>query len=132
MNPHYDDHHQIVTSGPGVGLKADFNNNATVAILEGFGGIAYRRKFFDNTIFEILHAPRECINSDDVYLSFYLAQHNIERKVLRETNMSLDYIVWDQVVGFNVDALHKLSPTPAERHKICIAYLQQKYPNVNF
>ncbi len=132
MNPHYNKSGQIIIDGSGIGLKANFNDNASVAILEGFGGIAYRRKFFDDEIFDIVNAPRECINSDDLYLSFYLAKHNIDRKVLRDKNMSLDYIVWNQVVGFDVDALHRLSPSPAERHKICVAYMKQQNPNVIF
>lgn len=132
MNPHYNKHGQIITDGPGIGLKANFTNDASVAILEGFGGIAYRRKFFDNSIFEIVNAPRECVNSDDLYLSFYLAKHNIERKVLRDPNMSLDYITWNQIVGFDVDALHRLSPTPAKRHRTCIAYMKQQDPKVIF
>jgi len=132
MNPHYNKKGQIITDGSGIGLKANFTNNASVAILEGFGGIAYRRKFFDNSIFEIVNAPRECINSDDLYLSFYLAHHNIDRKVLRDRNMSLDYITWNQVVGFDVDALHRLSPTPAERHRACVVFMKQQYPTVVF
>lgn len=132
MNPQYNKRGQIITDGSGVGLKANFVDNASVAILEGFGGIAYRRKFFDNTIFDVASAPRECINSDDLYVSFYLAKHNIDRKVLRDKNMSLDHIVWNQVVGFDVDALHRLSPSPAERHKICVAHMKQQDPNVIF
>jgi hypothetical protein len=133
MNPHYNKRGLIITdSRSGIGLKPDYKNNASVSILEGFAGIAYRREFFDDSVFDILNAPRECINSDDLYLSFYLAKHNIVRQVIRVKHMSLDHIAWNPEVGFQEDALHQLSPVPAVRHRACVAYMKEQSPNVVF
>lgn len=133
MNPHYNKHGQIITDSPGgIGLKSDLHDKAFVSILEGFAGIAYRREFFDDKIFNIQNAPRECINSDDLYLSFYLAEKGIPRQVVRTKAMSLDRISWNPEVGLKEDALHQLSPRPAERHRACVAYMKDQNPNVIF
>lgn len=107
-------------------------SGAKVAILQGFAGVAYKRKFFDNSIFNIIQAPAECIKSDDIYISYYLAKNNIPRIVLRNSYIDHLKINYEQPIGLANDALHKLSPKPAEKHKICVAYLQQQYPGVIF
>lgn len=133
MNPHYNKQGLIITDSlHGVGLKRDVRPNASVAILEGFAGIAYRRHFFDESIFALEDAPRECRNSDDLYLSFYLAKKNIERQVMRTKFMFLERVAWNEVVGFNKDALHQLSPTPAERHRACVIFMKEQNPGVKF
>ncbi len=133
MKPHYNKQGQIITDSPsGVGLKAIKQNGAHVPILEGFAGIAYRATFFKPSVFEISEAPRECRNSDDVFLSYHLAMNNIPRQVIRTKNMNLEKITWNPQVGLNQDALHQLHPHPAERHRICVAYLKERYPGVEF
>lgn len=133
MNPLYNKEGKIITDKPnGVGLISNKTNNAFVAILEGFAGIAYRKSFFNDEVFEILNAPRECRNSDDIYLSFFLARNNIKRQVLRKQAMNMEKITWNKEVGFNADALHQLSPTPAQRHHICVKFLKDNYPDVLF
>lgn len=133
MNPHYNKHGQIITDSlGGIGLKSDLRDKAFVSILEGFAGIAYRRKFFDDKVFNIQNAPRECINSDDLYLSFYLAEKGIPRQVVRTKAMSLDRIAWNPEVGLQQDALHQLSPRPAERHRACVAFMKEQNPKVIF
>lgn len=133
MRPHYNRKGQIITDSlRGIGLKAIKENNALVPILEGFAGIAYRPRFFDKSVFEIENAPRECRNSDDIFFSFYLAKNNVPRQVLRSKYMFLEMVSWNEMVGFNHDALHQLSPTPAERHRACVAYLKETYPGVDF
>lgn len=133
MNPHYNKQGVIITDSlTGIGLKFDKRPNASVAILEGFAGIAYRRHFFDNSIFALEDAPRECRNSDDLFISFYLAKQGIVRQVLRNKYMSLERVKWNEAVGFNKDALHQLSPTPAERHRACVVFMKSQDPNVKF
>lgn len=133
MMPHYNKRGQIITDSlSGIGLKANKQNGAHVSILEGFAGIAYRPEFFKPSVFEIEDAPRECKNSDDVFLSYHLAMNNIPRQVIRNKYMNLEKIAWNPSVGLNQDALHQLHPKPAERHRICVAYLKEKYPGVNF
>ncbi|HSX21138.1 MAG TPA: hypothetical protein VLG38_08475 [Gammaproteobacteria bacterium] len=133
MNPHYNRKGQIITDSLyGIGLKAVKRNNAFVAILEGFGSIAYRPKFFDASIFALENAPRECRNSDDLYISFYLAKRNVPRQVLRNKYMHLEKIGWNPGVGLNKDALHQLTPSPAERHRACVAFMKAQDPDVPF
>lgn len=133
MRPHYNKQGKIITDSPtGIGLKAVKENNAFVPILEGFAGIAYRPKFFDETIFEIENAPRECRNSDDVYISYYLARKNIPRQVLRSKFMRLEKISWDPVLSLGIDSIHQQSPRPALRHRICLEFLKSNYPNIEF
>lgn len=133
MNPHYNKQGLIVIDSLfGIGLKTVARDNAYVAVLEGFGGIAYRRKFFDDTIFAIEQAPRECRNSDDVYISYYLAKQGIPRQVLRTKHMYMEKIKWNEEVGFKADALHQLSPRPAERHRACVQFLKAQDPDVPF
>lgn len=133
MNPHYNKHKVIITDSlNGIGLKSNRKNYAFVSILEGFAGVAYRKHFFDPSIFEIENAPRECINSDDLYISFHLAKKGIPRQVLHTKEMNLDYITWNTAVGFNKDALHNLQPRPAERHRACVAFMRQHNPGVEF
>lgn len=133
MNPHYNSKHKvIVDSLLSIGLKPDKRDQAFVAVLEGFAGVAYRKYFFDNSIFEIENAPRECRNSDDVYISFYLARRGIPRQVVRTKYMQFEKVAWNPEVGFNEDALHKLSPHPAKRHRACIEFMQDQNPYVRF
>ncbi len=133
MRPHYNKQGRIITDSPsGVGLKAIKKHNSFVPILEGFAGVAYRKHFFDDSIFSLTDAPRECRNSDDIYISFYLARKQIPKQLLRSKYMQLDKVAWNPVVGLSQDALHQLSPPPAERHRICVDYLKDRYPNVDF
>lgn len=106
--------------------------NAQVSILQGYAGVAYRRSFFDTTIFSVLTAPRDCINSDDLYLSFYLAKHDITRQVLLNSYINGCKIMWQTDIGTNDKSLHKLLPKPTDKHRSCIAYLKQHNPDVVF
>lgn len=101
-------------------------DNKYVSILEGFAGIAYRRNFFDEHIFEILDMPKCCYNSDDLYLSFNLAKNNISRQTLYNKFLSVRNIRQSNF-GFGEDALYKLEQ--ANRYADCIKYLQNKYPS---
>lgn len=106
--------------------------DATVSILQGFAGVAYRRYFFDDTIYDIAQAPRECINSDDLYLSFYLAKHNIPRIVLINRYINKNNINFMQDIGYGKDALHNLIPAPIDKHQACISYMHSLDPDVVF
>jgi hypothetical protein len=61
--------------------KTTYEKSPQIEYLEGFGGILYRRKFFD---FDILNyykkdISKECFLSDDLVLSNYLKNKGIER-----------------------------------------------------
>lgn len=131
VHPKYDDQGILVSNNIG-GFKPASAPRAQATILQGFAGIAYRRIFFADDIFNIENAPRECINADDVYLSFYLARNNIPRQVLSNKYINKLMINYDNKIGLKPDALHKLTPSPSDKHRICIAYLKGLYPNVTF
>ena len=129
-NPEYDDQGNVSIKSVR-GLINDHNDKSFVAVAQGFAGIAYRRSFFDSTIFDIVNAPQECINSDDLYLSFYLAKHNIPRQTLNDSLASYKQVLPDQV-GLEADALHAQAIKETQRHRTCIAYMKQKDPEVIF
>ncbi len=130
VNVYYNYDGNIIASW-GNGLTQLYKPDAQVAILEGFGGVAYRPKFFDKDIFELANAPRDCYNSDDLYISFYLAKHNVPRQVLMNDYIDREDIAWNEPIGMNNDALHKLGP-PIDKHVSCIKYMKQNDPEVKF
>jgi len=115
-----------------LGITKIKKNDAIVSILQGYSGIAYRRYFFDNTVFEISKTPPECINSDDIYLSYYLARHGIQRQVLHNAYISACDVRWQTDIGTDNYSLHMLTPTPAEKHKNCMNFLTTQYSQVAF
>lgn len=106
-----------------LGITKIKKNDAIVNILQGYAGVAYRRHFFDNSVFEIDQAPTACINSDDIYLSYYLARHGVLRQVLHNAYINSCDIRWQTDIGTDNNSLHMLTPTPAEKHKICMDFL---------
>ena len=61
--------------------KTIYEKSPQIGYLEGFGGVLYRRKFFD---FDILNyykkdISKECFLSDDLVISNYLKKKGIER-----------------------------------------------------
>ncbi len=114
------------------GLISQTQSDAKTTLLQGFASIAYRRKFFNDEIFEISKAPRECINSDDFYLSFHLARNNIPRRILSNRYINKLKINYSNDIGHGEDALHNLIPTPSDKHRICINYMKKIYPDVTF
>lgn len=130
-NPDYDEHGEIKKDSA-LGLIKIKKADALVSILQGYAGVAYRSYFFDESIFEVVNTNTDCFNSDDIFLSFYLAKHNIARQVLRNKYITSCNIMWETNMAVGNTALHKLTRTPTQKHHGCIAYLQQKYPGVKF
>lgn len=130
-NPDYDAN-GIIPEDSELGLVKVKVNNRASSILQGYAGVAYRRRFFDESIFNISLAPSECINSDDIYLSFFLASRNVPRKVLRNSFLNACHVHWETQVGTDAYALHNLVPKPTDKHRSCIAYLKQQDPKVPF
>lgn len=108
------------------GIKKIMVDNQSVSILEGFAGIAYRQEFFNNTIYEIATEPNFCYNSDDIYLSFHMAQNGVTRKTLISKFIKLQSLR-QLTYGYNDDALYRLGNSQAERYKLCINYLNTKF-----
>ena len=116
-----------------VGLHKTVERNAIVSILQGYGGVAYRRSFFDQDIFDFVSkAPQECLNSDDIYLSFHLAKQNIKRQVLENSFIGARHVKWHTEIGLDEHALHTKHPTPTEKHRVCVAYLKGISPTTAF
>lgn len=130
-NPDYDMNGNIPLNSE-LGLVKIKTADAVVSILQGYAGIAYRKRFFDDKVFDITAAPTDCVNSDDIYLSFYLAKHGIQRQVLRNDYINPCKIYWETETGTNDTALHNLIPRPADKHRSCISYLKQQTPEVVF
>lgn len=105
--------------------------NISVTALQGFAGVAYRPRFFDHLIFDIVDTPRECINSDDLYLSFYLARKNIPRYTFKSKYLKVKDIS-SLELGTKADALHRQFSSEADRHRNCVAFMKQQYPEVVF
>ncbi|MBX9733048.1 MAG: hypothetical protein K2X37_03220, partial [Chitinophagaceae bacterium] len=80
-------------------------------------------------IFDILDYPQACINSDDLYLSFYLARKNIPRTNLWNNYISPKKIDWYNDISSAKDSLHKIE-WPADKYRACLAFMQNKYPNI--
>lgn len=127
----YDDYGNLLPNKIG-GLVSQTDSDAHATLLQGFASIAYRRKFFSNDVFEISNAPRECINSDDFYLSFHMAKQNIPRRVLSNRYINKLKINYSNDIGYRDDALHNLIPTPSDKHRICVNYMKGLAPDVAF
>lgn len=130
-NPIYDAD-GLIDLNSELGIKKISAENAKVSILQGYTGVAYRPKFFNEQVFYIVDAPQECIKSDDIYLSFFLARNNIDRIVLHNMHINPCRIKWQTDRAIDNNALHKLTPGPTVKHRICLAFLQAQYPDVNF
>lgn len=115
-----------------LGLKTRYNSNTDVAILQGYAGIAYRKHFFDESIYDIVKLPEFCIQSDDIYISFNLAKRGITRRSLSNQFIKTTDIKSDIGLALNSHALQKTEPGPAMKNAQCIAYLQDSDPQVQF
>lgn len=114
------------------GIISGFYYTKFTTVLQGFASVAYRAGFFDESIFDIVNAPRECINSDDLYLSYHLASKNILRQSIWNKYMNQFMVDYNNSIGLNTDALHQLIPTPAQKHRTCVQYMRQQDPYVVF
>lgn len=130
-NPDYDSNGNIPYDSE-LGLIKIKSADALVSILQGYAGVAYRKRFFNDEIFNIKSAPPDCINSDDIYLSFYLAKNGIQRQVLLNNYINGCKIYWQTETGTNNTSLHNLIPKPTDKHRSCIGYLKQQTPGVEF
>lgn len=71
-------------------------------------------------------APPDCINSDDIYLSFYLLKMGSNVRVLLNNYINGCKIYWQTETGTNNTSLHNLIPKPTDKHRSCIGYLKQQ------
>ncbi len=99
-------------------------------ILEGFGGVAYKAKFFDvNRLKELSQLSLACKTSDDYVIHHALAEKNVPRRRIQNT-----YIpgVHQFYFGFKSDALHQGAGyrghafTNKQRYRACQRDIQRK------
>lgn len=114
------------------GIVKVFKDKKNVTIVEGFAGIAYRRKFFDESIYEIKEEPSFCYLSDDLYISHHLARHNVIRQSINNKFIDVRKNVKQLQYGYHPDALYQQGNSQAERYKLCYSYLKQRFPEVVF
>lgn len=129
-NPNYDGNGMIGTD-LWLGFLKKYNTEGFVDILQGYAGTAYRPGFFEKSIFDLENYPKDCITSDDLFFSFYLAKRGIPRSTLKNEYISVYSIRWNTLVGTSSDALHKLG-RPADKHRVCLAYMKELDPQVKF
>jgi hypothetical protein len=114
-----------------LGLHKRNMKENSMSVLLGYAGIAYRVEFLDEKVFDIVNSDPGCIYGDDFYMSFYLAQKNIERINVKNRFISAFSINWLNELSTSEDALNQLEST-GKKYKNCLAFMQSKYPEVNF
>lgn len=114
------------------GLTNISTPNARVSVLKGYGGVAYRKKFFNANIFNLAKDAEPCYNTDDILISYSLAQQHIPRTVLINDFISPINIRWQTELGNSGDALHLQSTRLVDKHKNCLAYLHNLDPDLEF
>lgn len=70
-------------------IKYKFKHGSKASLVVGAAGVAYRRSFFANDFQPfVTKLPTQCFLTDDLVLSIYLAQHNIniEQNIKRSFN----------------------------------------------
>jgi hypothetical protein len=127
--PDYNINGEINTSSE-LGFIQTDGKEELVPMLLGVGGIAFNSDFFDQSVFDLAEYPQFCINSDDLYFSFYLARKNIARSNLWNEYLSPLELYWHKMSAKN-DALQKIDWT-SSRYGECLKYMQNKYPEVKF
>lgn len=103
-------------------------------IVEGFAGVLFRRKFFQEDFFAYVDKAiqnRNCFQGDDYVISSYLSMKSIPIKPLGNLPQQFSY-------GFQSDALHQItlgkdaSSFPTERYEECRMFLEDhKMTNLN-
>lgn len=106
-------------------------NGQLVSVLHGVSGVAYRPKFFDATIYDVVNAPKECICSDDLYISFHLAKRGVPREVVFNRFVNVRNVTYLDIAG-RPDALKYMYESEAIRHRACVSYMKENDPHVKF
>ncbi len=115
-----------------LGLKTRYNFQGKVTVLQGYAGIAYKYHFFDQSIFELAKLPDYCTNSDDLLFAFYLESKHIPRMSIANQYINTYSVNSETDLATNYDALQKQIPSPPEKHRACLKYLNDNFPEVAF
>lgn len=78
---------------------SNFSSGNKVNILEGYRGVGYRRKFFDNSIVNYSNYPTESKYQDDIWFGGHLAIKQIPKRVItfRADQRLTSKEVWNQI-----------------------------------
>jgi hypothetical protein len=126
------DYYGHIAPGSELGLVTIDSADAQVAVLKGYGGVAYRRNFFDQEIFDFVATQNPCLKADDVIFGYMLTKRNIPKIVLKNKFCHQWQIRWQSEIGVDANALHQLIPHPADKHRECLAYLHELTPEIHF
>ena len=111
---------------PGQLIQLNNEHLGRISIVEGFGSIAYRRKFFDDSIYAIKDYPTNCYLSDDLVISNYLEKKRISKLYVRSRKLNRGHLKLLDI-GQNSDALHNgangLCEDNESRYRDAAAYL---------
>lgn len=113
-----------------LGLIKHYHKQDFVTVLQGYAGIAYRAGFFDQSIFDIVNYPQDCVNSDDLYFAYYLAKKNVLRRNLLNKFISVYDVKWYNKISSGPDALVEQAITPVEKHRNCLAFMRSLEGNI--
>lgn len=104
-------------------------------IIEGWGGIAYRKEMVDIKLVKMLNSLGiKCKLSDDLTLAYQFAIHSIKRKMISNRYFTGNEDVFPFLYGLGAGALHKGSGTEYTdvadanmiKYKECIDLIAQK------
>lgn len=117
-----------------IGQTVVTKSGAIVNVLQGYSGVVYRKKFFDNPeiLFAMRDAPHECKVSDDLYLSYFLEYSNVRKMVLNNKYMNACKVKWKNDISVNDHALHRIAKDHAQKIQICLDYLHTVMPLEHF
>lgn len=107
---------------------------AVVDVLEGWAGVAYRRRFFDGSAFDRRGFPDDVFFVDDVWLAGCLARRQIRRLVFRFSARSLsrkDILgrVWPQHGRMDASPLHMV-PGFKDKNRRVAASFAARHPGI--
>jgi hypothetical protein len=74
-------------------------SGTVVSVLEGYRGVAYRRGFFNDAVFDYTWATEDAFCNDDVWLSGHLALRGVRKRVVhyRDDRRLTPYEVWSEI-----------------------------------
>lgn len=110
------------------GSIGSFFINDNINIVEGFSGICFYRKIFNDDFYKLIDDTNSyvhCYKSDDFIISHYLNKNNI--KSIKVENI----VVQPFEFGFQADALHKQDNIGhPERYSKCNTYINNNFSEI--
>jgi len=99
-----------------IAFPGDYRLHRKVDVLEGWSGAIYRRHFFDRDVWQAFERCPSCFWVDDVWISGYLAERGVARRLLTTAEGGLRFPRCTHAA--EVEAL-KDHPQKSERNRAC-------------